>query len=187
MKLRVIGGRLKGKPLATPKGLDVRPTAGRVREAIFNILFSRVQNAVVLDLFAGTGAFGIEALSRGASQAVFIDNSPASLAVLKKNIQACGLEAVAEIRRYDAARQLFGLTEFKLAFDIVFMDPPYNRNAVDAALTGLVQADLLKQGALVVAEHALTESVTGADRAFFLKDQRKYGRTLVSFLEFMID
>ena len=187
MKLKVIGGRLKGKPLASPKGLDVRPTAGRVREAVFNIIFSRVQNAMVLDLFAGTGAFGIEALSRGASRAVFIDNNPASLAVIKQNILTCGLEAVADIRRYDAARHLSNLGEFKPAFDLVFMDPPYNRNAVGAALTALARAEILKPGALVVSEHSQKETIEDTGTPFTLKDQRKYGRALVSFLEFMID
>lgn len=187
MKLRVIGGSLKGKPLASPKGLAVRPTTGRVREAVFNILFCRVQNAFVLDLFAGTGAFGIEALSRGAARVVFVDNSPASLAVIRRNIQACGLEHAAVIMRQDATRRLSAIAESHRAFDLVFMDPPYGRNAVGSTLTALEKSNALKNGALVIAEHSLKESVEINGGHFFLNDQRKYGGTLVSFFEYMIN
>ena len=186
MKLKVIGGSLKGKPLASPKGLTVRPTAGRVREAVFNILYSRIQGAVVLDLFAGTGAFGIEALSRGASRVVFVDNSPASLAVIRRNIQACGLEQKAAVIRQDATRCLSVLPS-GIAFDVVFMDPPYGRRVIACTLAALDESRGLKHGSLVIAEHALKESVKSSGDRFFLTDQRKYGGTLVSFFEYMIN
>lgn len=186
MSLRVIGGRFKGKPLASPKGWAVRPTAGRVREAVFNILFSRIHDAIVLDLFTGTGALGIEALSRGAARAVFVDSSQAALAVTRRNIQACGLESVAVTLRQDATRSLSGLTALNLLFDIVFMDPPYDRGAISVTLARLAEAGCLKSGAILVTEHSFREPINEGTGRFNLYDQRKYGKTIVSFLEYMI-
>ena len=187
MTLRIIGGSLKGKPLASPKGLAVRPTAGRVREAVFNILYSRIQAAFVLDLFAGTGAFGIEALSRGASRVVFVDNNPASLDVIRRNIQVCGLEHACAVFRQDAGRRLSGLDQSHTAFDIVFMDPPYGQSAVSSTLAVLDESSVLKNGSLIIAEHSLKESADISGSPFRLIDQRKYGGTLVSFFEYMIN
>jgi 16S rRNA (guanine966-N2)-methyltransferase len=187
MRLRVIGGRLKGRPLASPGGLAVRPTAGRVREAIFNILFSRINNAIVLDLFAGTGALGIEALSRGAARAVFVDNSPAALTVIKENLQACGLASTAGTLRQDATRSLSGLAAFNTMFDLVFMDPPYDRGAVNSTLIALAGTGLLQTGALIVLEHSPRELINNDIGRLHLQDRREYGRTIVSFLAYMID
>jgi 16S rRNA (guanine966-N2)-methyltransferase len=187
MSLKVIGGRCKGRPLASPRGMSVRPTAGRVREAIFNILFSRVNDAVVLDLFAGTGAMGIEALSRGASRAVFVDSRPESLAVIRQNVQSCGLESVAVIIRQDATRSLSGLNALQLVFDIVFMDPPYDRDSVGMALSALAESGLLKTGSLVVLEHSPRERAEDKSGRYHLTDQRHYGQTAVSFLTYGTD
>lgn len=187
MSLKVIGGRLKGKPLASAKGWELRPTAGLVRGAIFNILGPRIQEAVVLDLFAGTGALGIEALSRGASRAVFVDHSPASLAIIKSNIHSCGLESAATTLRQDATRNLSGLTGMGPVFDLVFMDPPYDHKAVNSALISMDNSGVLKPGALVVAEHSPREPIQTDSGPYVLRDERKYGRTIVSFLEYMLD
>lgn len=187
MNFRVIGGRLKGKPLVSPERRTVRPTAGLVREAVFNILLTRVEKTIVLDLFAGTGALGIEALSRGADRAVFVDNSRAALTVLQKNIRNCGLEPVTGILRQDATRNLSGLTAFNVLFDLVFMDPPYERNAVARSLAALAGSSVLKTGAFVVAEHSPREPIACNDDRFSLKDRRQYGRTVVSFLEYMVN
>ncbi len=187
MKLKVAGGELKGKPLASLKGRGVRPTSGLVREAMFDILFSRVRNAVVLDLFAGTGALGIESLSRGAARAVFVDNSPSALTVIKQNIQNCGLESVAVTLRQDATRKLSGLTAFDAVFDIVFMDPPYDQGAVSSALAALAATSVLKPGAVVAAEHSRREAINDTTGRFKLLDQRKYGDTLVSFLDYVVN
>ena len=185
MKLKVIGGRLKGKPLASLKGRAVRPTAGRVREAIFNILASRVDNAVTLDLFAGTGALGIEALSRGAARAVFVDYDQAALAVIKQNIVSCDLESAAITLRHDVTRSLSGLNGLNLTFDLVFMDPPYNQQRIRPALTTLTQSGQLNAGSLVVMEHSSGELFDDESGVFNLSDRRKYGRAIVSFLEYM--
>ena len=187
MKRRVIGGSLKGKPLAAPKGLAVRPTAGRVREAIFNIILPRMNGAVVLDLFAGSGALGIEAISRGAARAVFVDNSPTALDIIKQNLQVCGLEDVAEALRLDATRNLTGLSVLDLMFDIVFMDPPYNKAIIHNALETLAVSAVLKNKSLLVLEHSPRESIDDDMGPFTLLDRRKYGRTVVTFLEYMIN
>lgn len=187
MKLKVIGGELKGRPLAAPKGLAVRPTAGRVREAVFNILFSRICNAVVLDLFAGSGAFGIEALSRGAARACFVDNNPAALSVIRQNVEACGLAPFADIHKQDATRAFTGLQNMDRGIDLVFMDPPYDRGLVNRTLAVLSESLLLKNNALIIAEHSLAERWESVIGPFHLHDQRKYGRTLVSFWTFMLN
>ncbi|MEW6077696.1 MAG: 16S rRNA (guanine(966)-N(2))-methyltransferase RsmD [Thermodesulfobacteriota bacterium] len=184
MSLKIIGGRCRGRSLVSPRGMAVRPTAGRVREAIFNILFSRIDNAVVLDLFAGTGAMGIEALSRGAARAVFVDSRPEALAVIRQNLQACGLSSAAGIIRQDATRNLSGLVHLQLMFDIVFMDPPYNRDTVGKALAALAGTVLLKPGSMVVLEHSPREPAEEESGRFHLLDQRRYGQTVVSFLEY---
>ncbi len=187
MNLKVIGGELKGRPLASPRGYAVRPTAGRVREAIFNILHFYIEQTIVLDLFAGTGAMGIEALSRGAGRALFIDNNRSVLTVIKRNIRTCGLEAVTETHQQDATGNLTGLSLRGLVFDLVFMDPPYGQEAVRPALAALAASGSLKPGSRIVVEHSPKEPIYDEIGRYKQRDQRRYGKTLVSFLEYMVD
>lgn len=187
MSLKVIGGGLRGRSLLSPRGSAVRPTAGRVRGAIFNMLMDRMDEAIVLDLFAGTGAMGIEALSRGAARAVFVDSSQTSLTLLKKNLLACGLEPVAGTLRQDATRSLSGLTRFAMSFDIVFMDPPYEQKAVGPTLAVLDATGVLKAGAMIVAEHSPREKILCDAGRFSPHDRRKYGDTCVSFFEYLAE
>src|SRR5881392_796168 len=121
--MRVIAGEYGGRRLQTPAGLDTRPTSDRVREALFSILGERVADARVLDLFAGSGALGLEALSRGAAEATFVDSAPAAIRALRENLAA--LAAEAELRREDALRFLDGAARARRHYDLVFLDPPY--------------------------------------------------------------
>jgi 16S rRNA (guanine966-N2)-methyltransferase len=181
--MRIIGGNLKGKKLAAVRGMDIRPTADRTREAIFNIIAAKVDGANILDLFAGTGAFGLEALSRGAATAVFIDNASQAIKTIEKNITACRVQDRARVIRWDIIRNLHCLGFAAItAFDIVFLDPPYHHNAVIATLSNLVHTEKLISGAIVIAEHAPSETITDPPDGLALIDQRKYGKTLVSFL-----
>lgn len=190
MALTVIGGALKGRRLFSPEGMAVRPTSGRVREALFNIFMHEIKGATVLDLFAGTGALGIEALSRGAARAVLIDNASASLAVIQKNIRACGLQDAARTIRHDAAQDLACLPSLGMAFDLVFMDPPYKTGAIGQVLENLHASRALLPGAWVAAEHShrtTTEAAACDGTGFTLTDQRRYGKTVVSFFQYMVE
>ncbi len=180
--MRIIGGALKGKKLAALRGMAIRPTADRIREAVFNIIAAKVPGANVLDLFAGTGAFGLEALSRGAALAVFIDDAAGSLATIEKNILACRVQDQARVIRWDIIRNLNCLSSSSPAFDIVFLDPPYNCNAVAPTLRHLARSETLSPATTVIVEHAPSEAVSDHLNRFTLYDQRRYGKTLVSFL-----
>jgi 16S rRNA (guanine966-N2)-methyltransferase len=184
--LRIIAGELKGRKLRTAAGLETRPTAERTREAIFNILGPAVRGAHVLDLFAGTGAFGIEALSRGAAAALFIEMGREALAVLALNIQACGLAGRAAAIQWDAARNLDCLRSREPEFRLVFLDPPYRQGLVAPALSHLRAARCLAQGARLVVEHGVDDPLPELGAAYLLQEQRRYGKTLVSFLAYVV-
>jgi 16S rRNA (guanine966-N2)-methyltransferase len=190
--MRVIGGMLKKRRLSPVPGRGTRPTADRLRESIFNILGDRVREAEVLDIFAGTGAMGIEALSRGAAGAVFVDNSAAAVAAVRKNLTACGLDAVARVIRWDASRNLSCLSAEKKRFTLVFLDPPYGAGMILPSLANLHRCRTLVPGAELVVEHSPAEPIELPDAAprstplFSLTDRRRYGKTLVSFFEYML-
>ncbi len=184
--MQVIGGQFKRRKLLALPGRSTRPTSGKVREAVFNICARVVAGARVADLFAGTGAMGIEALSRGAAHAVFVESDRRAADLIKKNLAACR----AEDRALVFCRDLLGNPGFLHQpgrdFDLVFMDPPYNRGAVAPALENLTKSGALAPGALAVIEHAPAESLPPASGPFEVFDQRKYGKTLVSFMKYMV-
>jgi 16S rRNA (guanine966-N2)-methyltransferase len=184
--LRIIGGRLKGKKLFSIPGKKVRPTADRLRESIFNILSFKVLEATVLDLFSGTGAFGIESLSRGAQYAVFVEKSGDALVVIKRNIQAIALEERTRVIKWDIAKNLNCLRRIPFRYDLVFMDPPYNRDIVQKGLRNLYRCGCLNRGVCIVVEHSASEPIPENTMEFATSDQRKYGKTLVTFLTDML-
>jgi 16S rRNA (guanine966-N2)-methyltransferase len=186
MTIRVIGGELKGRKLATVPGIQTRPTADRVRESIFNILDFRVQDASVLDLFAGTGAMGIEALSRGAETVVFADDNSAAINTLKKNIKNCSLENRSRTLQWNILKNLDILRSYKPAFNLVFIDPPYDKRMVQPTLLNLGLSRCLGNRAMVVLEHSTLEPIPEDLAGFNMADQRRYGKTLVSFLTCMV-
>ena len=186
MGLRIISGSLRGKKLQAVRGRQVRPTADRLRESIFNILSSRVHEAIVLDLFAGTGALGIEAVSRGAEHAVFIDNSPGALAVIARNIEECAYSRLTKVIKWDISKTLNCIKSSSPPFKLVFIDPPYNRNLIKPALRNLYRSNSVAKGAYVVIEHAAAEPIPANLKAFEIDQQRKYGKTLVSFLSYVV-
>jgi 16S rRNA (guanine966-N2)-methyltransferase len=186
MSLRVIAGELKGRRLRTASGLRTRPTAERTREAIFSILGSAVRHTHVLDLFAGTGAYGIEALSRGAASALFIEVDRGACAALTVNIQTCGMAGKARVLRWDASRNLNCLRNHEPPFQLVFMDPPYGRGLVEPALSHLHHARCASDGAQLVVEHGQDDPLPEPALPYRLQDRRRYGRTLVSFLTYVL-
>ncbi len=152
--MRIVGGRLRGRTIAAPKSQDIRPTADRLRESLFNILVhgygDPITGARVLDLFAGTGALGLEAMSRGAAFALFIDNSAAARGLLRANIDALGLGGSTRIFRRDAAK--LGTAHPVEPFSLVFVDPPYGKGLAEAALISARAGGWLSPEALIVVE-----------------------------------
>jgi 16S rRNA (guanine966-N2)-methyltransferase len=181
--MRLTGGADRGRRLIAPKGMQTRPTGAKVREAIFNILGPAPEGAV-LDLYAGTGALGIEALSRGAIRAVFVERDPNALSALRRNVRELGMEDRSTLVGSDVAVALRRLAASHQQFTWVFLDPPY-RQDVDGILAELSSNDLLAPCAVVVVEHDARHrppgSVSGSVGGLFLADRREYGDTEVSF------
>jgi 16S rRNA (guanine966-N2)-methyltransferase len=173
--MRVVGGRLRGRTLTAPRGRATRPTPDRVREAVFSILFS-VEGERVLDLYAGSGALAIEALSRGAASATLVDSSPAAIAAIRGNLAALGLEA--EVRRQRASAFLEAARADARQYDLVFLDPPYRQASALGHELSTALAPVLSPGVRVIAE---------SDRRAPLElelprlDERRYGDTLIRF------
>jgi len=181
--MRVVGGRLRSRPLAGPKSDAVRPTSDRLREALFNILTHAygdpVTGARVLDLFAGTGALGIEAISRGASYALFVDDGVEARALLRDNVETLGLGGVTRIFRRDASK--LGPAHPVEPFDLVFLDPPYGKGLAEKALASARDGGWLKPQALIVAEEAADAGFV-APTEFTELERRKYNDTEFVFL-----
>jgi 16S rRNA (guanine(966)-N(2))-methyltransferase RsmD len=175
-KLRVSGGEARGRRLKAPK--NIRPTQGMVKQAIFNMLGPRIEDATVLDLFAGSGALGIEALSRGAASVTFVDQQPRGLAILRQNLDALGFKARSHIVRGDVVRWLEASPDAVRAARFVFLDPPYDDAVLDRALEVL---DRSAMDATVVAEHSRRQSLPALER-LTLDRERRYGDTVVSVL-----
>ena len=184
--MRVISGTLKGRRLMAPAGMATRPTADRTKESLFNILAGSVHAKRVLDLFAGTGALGIEALSRGAASAVFVDQAKAALSAIRRNTRDLGLEDRTRVIHWNILKNLNCLISEPQAFDLVFMDPPYETNTVAPALASLLSSGALAASARVVIEHSAREPMAPSMDTLVLVDQRRFGKTLVSFMEPML-
>ena len=181
--MRVVGGRLKGRNLASPSSRNIRPTADRLREALFNILIHAyddpIEDARVLDLFAGTGALGIEAVSRGAAFALFVDNGAEARALLRNNVEALGLGGVTKVYRRDAAR--LGPVHPLEPFSLAFLDPPYRMKLAEQALGSLRDGGWLTSGALLVVEEA-TSAAFAAPAGFEELERRAYDDTEFTYL-----
>jgi pantetheine-phosphate adenylyltransferase len=177
MALRVTGGRLGGRKLRAPRS-GVRPSADRVRESLFARL-GDLEGAAVLDLFAGTGALGIEAVSRGAASLVCVERSRSTLAVLRGNLADLGLESSAQVSAGDAIAAVRRLGRAGQRFDLVLLDPPYASDAAGEALAALVEAGVLAPGAMVVLERSRSHSFQ-AVAGLRLVDERRYGETLIT-------
>jgi 16S rRNA (guanine966-N2)-methyltransferase len=181
--MRIVGGRLRGRALAAPTSQAIRPTSDRLRESLFNILVHAygdpIAGARVLDLFAGTGALGLEAISRGAAFALFVDEAAAARALLRANVEALGLGGVTRIFRRDAAR--LGPAHPLAPFSLVFLDPPYGRGLAEKALAAARDGGWLSPDALIVVEEAADAGFT-APEGFAELERRSYDDTELVFL-----
>jgi len=178
--MRIVGGTLRGRKIYAPRGRDTRPTSDRVREALFNILGDRVIGRRVLDLFAGTGALGLEALSRGAARAVFVDDNPRALAAIGRNIQALDLTHLTSIVKADLRRGPGPLKNEKTPFNLIFIDPPYGRGLIRRAMTDISKAGLVSADSIVIAEHSSRDELSGLPENWLLTGEKSYGRTGIS-------
>jgi pantetheine-phosphate adenylyltransferase/16S rRNA (guanine(966)-N(2))-methyltransferase RsmD len=183
--MRVIAGNAKGRRLKTSRGLALRPTADKVKGAVFNILTSRfiIESAQLLDLFAGSGALGIEALSRGAATVIFVEESSSAVRVLRDNLRHCGFERQARVMHMPVQRALDQLARAGVRVDGVLADPPYARDLVEGTLRALAGGGLLHQGAWVVIEHRIDEPPQAAHGLLRLTQARRYGKTGVALFE----
>ncbi|MCL6558668.1 MAG: 16S rRNA (guanine(966)-N(2))-methyltransferase RsmD [Firmicutes bacterium] len=179
--LRVIAGTAKKRQLKVPKGLDVRPTSDRVKEALFNILGSFIPGCRFLDLFAGTGNVGIEALSRGAGSAVFVEINRRNIRIIKENLAATGLESKARLLNLDACDALSLLGREGQTFDIVFLDPPYLKNFEYDILAGIAGYSLLEPGGKVIIESSKKDRLPLEIEGLKVIRQERYGDTMLSF------
>jgi 16S rRNA (guanine966-N2)-methyltransferase len=181
--MRIVGGRLKGRVLAEPASRAIRPTSNRLRESIFDILEHRYPGSVegrrAVDLFAGSGALGIEALSRGARFALFIDNATEARALLRAHVEALGLGGVTRIWRADATR--LGKAPAGGPFGLAFLDPPYGHSLADASLASLVAGGWLEPDALCVVEEAAKAAIAPPE-GLSLVDARTYADTQIAIL-----
>jgi 16S rRNA (guanine966-N2)-methyltransferase len=183
--MRIVAGKFRGKQLTSPSDDTIRPTADRVRESMFNILASRLgpvfDGLRVLDLFAGTGALGLEALSRGAAHVTFVETDAEARGIIRDHIEAFGAGGITKLLRRDAtalgAPGTFG------QFDLVFLDPPYGQGLGEKALREIAINGWLAPGATVVLEESVEAEVTFPD-GFALDDRREYGAAAVHFLRF---
>jgi 16S rRNA (guanine966-N2)-methyltransferase len=181
--MRIVGGRLRGRALAAPKSQAIRPTADRLRESLFNILIHAhgdpVTGARVLDLFAGTGALGLEAMSRGAAFALFVDDGAEARALVRQNVEALGLAAATRIFRRDATK--LGPAHPVEPFSLAFLDPPYRKGLAEKALASAREGGWLTDDALIVVEEMSTAGFTAPD-GFAEIERRRYDDTEFLFL-----
>ena len=182
--MRIITGKARGLHLNVPKNYEVRPTADRVKESLFNIIGSKVVDAAVLDLFAGSGNLGLESWSRGARFVQFVDNSRMSLQLTDSNIRKCRAEADCKVLKHDAEAAVDLLFKKGQRFDLIFVDPPYNKGWVQKILAKLVNNPLLAENGWLVAEHSAHDDIAGAvPEGYEIFRSQGYGETVLSFIK----
>ena len=175
--MRVITGKARGVNLKTPEGLITRPTADRVKEALFSVINFDIPGAEVLDLFGGTGQLGIEALSRGAKNAVFVDENDKACLLIKENLRRTKLESQSRVVRGD---YLSFLRSCKTQFDIIFLDPPYAEVFLENSLNCITEIDILRSGGIIVCERPLEKTLSMDFPGYTRSKDYKYGKTLIT-------
>ncbi len=177
--MRVITGKYRGRALKSPKHEGLRPTADRVKEAMFNILGAKIQGAAFLDLFAGTGSIAIEAISRGAASAILADKSYLSIKLIRQNIKILDAHEKVRVLHLSYGRAIDLLAKERIQFDLVFLDPPFEAGILNQAIQRILEGNLLKEEGIIIAEHP---------RKFYLKvpelqgETRNYGDICLTFL-----
>ena len=181
--MRVIGGDARGRRLKVPKGHEVRPTAARVKEALFDILPHNLSGIKLLDLYAGTGNLTIEALSRGAAEAILVDSSAKSAKAIRENLRRLNLVARTKVWVTPVARAARLLANRGETFDMIFLDPPYGQRLVEKTLRAIAEGGLLRESGVLMAEHSIRDPIEQSYGSLISHDQRRYGDTLLSFFK----
>lgn len=182
--MRIITGKIKGMNLFSPQNMNIRPTADRVKESVFNILGNNFWDSIVLDLFAGSGNLGLESWSRGAEAVHFVECNPQSLALLNKNIQKAKVQDYVKVYRNDAIRSIAYFANQEIKFDYIFADPPYNKDFITKILVQIDEFDIVKENGIIIIEHSTQELIdlTSLNKLSLVRKER-YGDTVVSFLK----
>ena len=180
--MRIVGGEYKGRIIKWPKDVKVRPTQDRVREALFNVIREIVPGSRALDLYAGSGALGLEALSRGAHSLIFVDNNIKCVRIIKDNLSFLGEAAGrAQVFKLNAGKAIDGFKEKRVKFDIIFLDPPYGRELAKNCLIKIDACDILAKHGFVIAEHFMKDEMPEKTDNLRLFKEKKYGDTILSF------
>lgn len=186
--MRIIAGLAKGRKLLSPEGFDTtRPTLDRVKEAIFNIIQESVPYSVALDVFAGTGSLGLEAVSRGAKQCYLVDKSPVTFPLLKKNVENLNFTDKCECLNMDSYKALEHLDKKGIVFDLIFIDPPYRKDMIPPAIEYISNSNLLDKGGLIVTKIDSLEEIYEGNEKITLINHRKYGKTIICFYRYRED
>ncbi|MCL1982489.1 MAG: 16S rRNA (guanine(966)-N(2))-methyltransferase RsmD [Clostridiales bacterium] len=175
--MRIIAGKYKGRKLCSPNGDSIRPTADKVKGAMFSMIDGHLAGSVVIDLFSGTGNLGLEALSRGAKKCYFVDVSREAVALTKSNISLCGAGGQSAVIAASYEKALAGIPE---KADVVFLDPPYKNGLMDACLKFIDEQGALSKGGIIVCEHEGGEDLPDGFSGFGMIKGKKYGRVLIS-------
>ena len=178
--MRVVAGERKGMPLIAIDGTTTRPTTDKVKESIFSMIGPFFNGGIVVDLFAGSGGLGIEALSRGADRAIFVEKDSRAYVVLKENIKKCRYEDVSELYRNDATRAVKALLKRDIIIDLLFLDPPYHKVEYYQLVQTLVDAEKLSKDAIILCEHSKEVHLPENYGAFELVRQETYSSTIIS-------
>lgn len=175
MFVRVVSGICKGRPLKAVPGNSTRPTTDKVKEAIFNMIGPYFDGGIGLDLFAGSGGLGLEALSRGLDKVIFIDREAKAIQIIHENIKACKFEDKTEVYRNDAERAIKALIKRGISFDYIFLDPPYKNAQLISLMEKIDEQNLIKTGGIVVCEHSVDVDLPETVGRFTQKKHEKYG------------
>jgi 16S rRNA (guanine(966)-N(2))-methyltransferase RsmD len=175
--MRVISGLVRGRKLKDVK-IDIRPTSDKIKESVFNIIQFDIEGRRVLDLYAGSGQLGIEALSRGADRAVFVDSNPKSAKLISENLKLCGFSELADIYTLNTLKYLEKSTK-KDSFDIIFIDPPYDTKLLSETVSSIVGIDKLNSNGIIICESSIDIPVPTVEPPYFLFKEYKYGNTRI--------
>ncbi len=183
--MRVVAGERKGMPLKAVTGTTTRPTTDKVKESIFNIIGPYFDGGIVLDLFAGSGGLGIEALSRGVQKAIFVEKDGRAFQTLQENIKKCRYEEVTETFKTDATRAVKGVIKREIQIDYLFLDPPYRKVEYYDLILTLIEAGKLSENAVIVCEHAAEVNLPSNYGSYSLSRQENYGGTIISIYRYL--
>ena len=176
--MRIVSGTARGRRLLEPDGMKIRPTTDKVKESVFNIIQFDIEGRRVLDLFAGSGQLGLEAMSRGAASCVFVDESPDAIKLINENIRRSGITSGISVVRGDS----FAFLERGGKFDVIFLDPPYDTKCLDRAIEKIIEFDILKDNGIMVCESKVEKALSAVSAPYCLKREYLYGRIKISLI-----